>query len=384
MNIVSIDYASLSTINPHIVSSYLASQGWEQLDSDENQSIWQYSVTSSKKAKVLIPLNKDIPDFESRIFDLIRVVSKVEKRPEADILKSIKSAIELAEVFSRNVLNLRLTRENSKSEGLPVKRLGTLLTSFQTLVYAIAQYEEGIAAESGPIANYILDTTTFSVVTTFKGSFGITLINDLPEKGEQKGLLADVEGYEPLPERTIQGFMELVRSSTDEDSLKNSLIKVRKRAASGYRNFLLALSDTETDNIFEWGRPGHESSEIVHLSRSDVLRAVEIANKTVTEEPIEIDIEIAEWIGGNARREDFEIKDLSTDETYFGKVAPTARENAGNAIWHGLYKAKVLEEIELNESTQQISRKHTLLYLGPLAEEEKADELSSGNQALEQ
>ncbi|MEM1291339.1 MAG: hypothetical protein AAGH67_07690 [Cyanobacteria bacterium P01_H01_bin.162] len=379
-----VDVKSLNLINPTSIAEYLKRHEWEKVSDKNEASVWSFALKDGRVARVLLPNSNEPPDFSSRIYDIIRVISTVEERPETDVLLSIKSAARFAEDFARNVFNFRLTREKTSASGLPIKRLGTLLTSFQALVYAIAQYEEGIATESGPIANYILGSTTFSIVTTFKGSFGITLVNDLPEQGDQKGLLADLEGYEPLPERTIKSFMDLVESSTQEDSLKKNLVKIRKRAASGYRNFLLALSSTETDNVFEWGRPGHENSKAVQLSRLDVLKAVEIANKTVTEEPVEIDIEIAEWIGGNARREDFEIKDVSTEDTYFGKVASTAKVNAGNAIWHGLYSAKVLEEIELNESTQQISRKHTLLYLGPLTEKDQSERESPTNNYLEE
>jgi hypothetical protein len=374
MNSISNPYDSLININPQSVSLYLSGQGWREVHSSERESIWEFNLPSgNRKARLLLPKDKTIPDFAEQLYDLIRALSKIESRPESEVFSSIKSASEIARKASRNVINLRLTRKNTSAQGIPAKKLGSLLTSFQVLVYAIAQYEEGIASESGKIANYIVDATTFSMTTTFKGSFGITLVNDVPEKGDQKGVLDDLEGFKPLPERTIQRFMVLIKASTEEEALKKNLIKVKRRAASSYRNFLLALFDSEADNIFEWGCPGSEDSEVAYLSRSEVLRAVEIANKTVTEEPIEIVIELAEWIGGNSRREDFEIKNISTDETYYGKVDPAAKDSAGNAIWNNLYQAKVREEIELNEATQVISRKHTLLYLGPLTEDPTAD-----------
>lgn len=363
MKRVAIDIDSLSEINPHEISSYLISKGWKQLKSRQDSIIWEMSI-ADRTARILLPLNKNIPDFCDRIYDLIRAVSSVENRPESEVLLSIRTSLEIAKLKKRQIIRFRLSSGFGIENGIPAKRLGPILVNFQSLINSIAQYEEGKATASGAIPQYIIDKTQFSVTSTFEGSFGITLENELPEDGDQKSLLE-----ESLIQRSLRSFMQLLKASKKEATLKEKLVIIKKRAASNYRNFLMTLSDAGTDNVFEWGSPDTEESERVELSLSDIVNAFEVASKTVTEEPNEIEILKAEWIGGNSRREDFEVKDIDTDITYVGHVSAQAMANAKLAVWHGIYTAKIQEEIEIVQSTQEIKRKYTLLFLEPYVEE---------------
>lgn len=360
MKRTTIDIASLQAIDPESISLYLSGQQWHQIKTFEDSSLWSLELQDGQIARILLPLDKSLPDFDSRIYDLIRALSQVEDRPPSDVLNSIKNALQIAKESSKEVLNLHLSKADKDLDGIPAKYLGSLLGNFQALMNAIAQFEDGKANNIGPISREILKLSEFSVIRTFKGSFGISLAHEILDV-EQLDLLQD-----PLARRSMESLIQLLKSSKKESELRENLIRFKKRVASGYRKFLMALTQAEIDSVFEWGSPEGDRLERVKLSYAEALQAMAIASKTVVEEPTEIEIETAEWIGGNSRREDFELKDVATDETYVGKVAASALADAKQARWYELYKAVLLEEIEVNESTQEAQSKFILLSLMPL------------------
>ena len=57
------------------------------------------------------------------------------------------------------------------------------------------------------------------------------------------------------------------------------------------------------------------------------------------------------------------MKDIESGETYNGTVSATALKDIEVANISQLYNVRILEEPELNEATQEITRKFTLLRL---------------------
>ncbi|MGB3493621.1 MAG: hypothetical protein WBA57_12895 [Elainellaceae cyanobacterium] len=373
MKSAAIDIESLGEINPEDLSFYLERHGWRKDNESKRDgaSIWTLRLGDERLARVLVPLDNNEPDFSLTIYDLIRILSTVENRSEAEVFLSVKGSSATAKNINKQVINLRLSHEDGNPNTLEIRKLGPLLVNLQALINAIAQYEDGIPTEVGPISKDITNKTQFSVVTTFKGSFGITLANEAESALIQRTIFDEVE--EPLIHKTIRNFMSLLEVSTEEEQLREHLVRIRKRAASGYRNFLLALAIAETNNVIEWGSPNGEASKRVELSFIDVMNAVNIVSKITIEEPRNTEIELAEWIGGNARRRDFEIQDISTGETYRGEVSPQAIRDAERARWHDVYRALIQEDLVVDTSTQNVKKRFTLMSLDSLETQEPED-----------
>jgi hypothetical protein len=367
MNNALIDINSLNIIDPESISFYLAHQGWERDETFNGDNVWVFLLEDGRRARVLLPSDRQSPDYASRIYDLVRVLSRVEKRSEIDILVSIKGSLTTALERTQQVVNLRLSHGNKNLSTIPISKLGPLLTNLQILINAIAQYEEGCPTESGPISQDIISKSQFSVITTFKGSFGISLANEVPP-GEFQTSISDIL-EPPLIQRTLDNFMSLLAASTEEKKLKKHLIKIKKRAASGYKNFLISLASAETNNIFEWGSPDKGEVNRVELSYFDVINAIHVVNQTSVEEPTEVEIEMAEWMGGYARKEDFELVDLQTGEVYRGEVSPSAMGEASKATWHAIYRVTLLQELTIDQATQSIRKKFTLIDLTAIESE---------------
>lgn len=353
-----LDLDELQDIDPETVLKYLESNGWVEISSKSTPEylIWKHFTQDDKVAFVLLPLDDKAPDFPSRIYDLINVLAIVEERSQSNVLDSLKAAREFAEAKDRDVLNFRLKFEDNSQREVLAGKLGKLLVSFQNLVNGIAQFRAGSPSIAGPIPDRILQQSQISVLGAFEGSFGLRLAS-VPPKTEQ------LEAFQkPLIREAFQELFDLVKASSDDQLLKETLVKLRKRSASSYRHFLIALSELRTDNAIEWGSPDKELGGFIEFPYTAVIRALLTVTKTVAEVPDEFDI-LGEWIGGNKRRKVFEVKDIESGETYNGTVSATALKDIEVANISQLYNVRILEEPELNEATQEITRKFTLLRL---------------------
>lgn len=354
----------LREIDSNTVLKYLETNGWLKVESKSTPEyiISKYLIQDSKEAFVLLPLDNSIPDFPSRIYDLIKVLAVVEQRPQSSVLDSLKSAREFAEEIDRDVLNFKLKFKNRDQREVPAGGLGKFLTSFQNLVNGIAQAHSGSPNAQGLIPNIILNQSQISVVGSFEGSFGLRIASIPPPKMEQ---LDAFQKPEPLIREAFKELFYLVKASQDRNNdrlLKETLVKLGKRSASSYRSFLIALSDLKTDNDIEWGSPDKELGDSIEFSHKAVLRALSIVTKDIAETPIEFEI-FGEWIGGNKRQKNFEVKDIANGKTYRGNVCDTALKDIEVPNISQLYNVIILEEPSLNEATQEISRKYTLLKL---------------------
>jgi hypothetical protein len=106
MKTSTLDLEELQTVNPTIVLEYLKSNSWVEVESKSTDQylILKHLTQDKRDAFTLLPLDVEIPDFASRMFDLIKVVSIVEQRSQAEIFNSIKSAKEFAEEKDRDIL----------------------------------------------------------------------------------------------------------------------------------------------------------------------------------------------------------------------------------------------------------------------------------------
>ncbi|MEL7355814.1 MAG: hypothetical protein AAFN40_04550 [Cyanobacteria bacterium J06560_6] len=372
MRAPSIDIDALGFIAPRSVRSYLESNYWSKVDERrrDDSEIWQRQTEDGKAAFLMLPLDTDVPDYSYRIYDLIRVISTVEKRAESKVFESLRAPSELAKRKSNDVINFSLKFEDAGKREVLANRLGKLLTTFQGLVNSLAQYTEGCPSAKGPIPKFILDKSQLSVVSTFEGSFGLRFVPSNPT--EQLSYLE-----EPLVRQSIQELFLLLKVSEDESLLKESLVRLRKRTASNFRNFLVALSALEVDSLIEWGSPDKDMDERVEFSRLAVAKALQTVTRTIVETPDEFEI-LGEWIGGNKRTRKFEVRDIEasdeSDGTYKGKIAPAALKSTEIAQMGQLYSLRLLNEPELNEATEELTSKYTLLELKSLPESEQNSE----------
>jgi hypothetical protein len=362
MKTISLNIDDLKNINPDIISNHLLNNKWltDESKSTSEYTIWKYHIQQDgKEAFVLLPLNVDIPDFSSRVYDLIKVLAIVENRSPDSIVESLRPDIELAKKINRDILNIRFRFSDESQKEILAGGFGKFLTSFQNLVNGIAESLSGMPSTHGQISSRILDQSQVSVIGTYEGSFGLKMAS-IPPKMKQ---LEFLQKSDPLIREAFENIFSLLKASRDnEQSLKEILVKLGKRSTSSYRNFLIALSELKTDNNIDWESPDEVFGDSIEFPYSDVVKALFIVRKTISEEPVVFDI-IGEWIGGNKRQKNFEVKDTMTDRTYRGSVIDEALRDIELANISQLYNVTISEETSFNEVTQEITQQFTLLKL---------------------
>ncbi|MBD2234069.1 hypothetical protein [Phormidium tenue] len=370
MKLPSVDIDSLLYVDPSCIQKYLESNGWAEVSELRrlNQLIYKNKTKNNQDAFLALPLDKTSPDYTYRVNDLINVIAVVEKRAEVEVFESIRSSVQLAISEEREFINFSLKFENPFQREILSKKLGNLLTSFQSLVDALGQYANGNPSSLGPISTNVLAKVQMSVITTYEGSFGLRFASSATS--EQIEILE-----KPLVQRTLQELLDLLSIMDDDQKLKEKLVQLRKRSASNFRKFLVSLSDLDVDSSLSWGSPDTELGGNVYFSRVVVTKALLAVTRTIQETPDEIEI-LAEWIGGNKRTKRFEVHDIEGEETYSGSVASDALKYIELATISQIYKVRLLIEPSLNEITQELTNKYTLIFLGKLNSNEEVTNLT--------
>lgn len=355
-----ISVEKFSSIEPQVVTHYLQGNRWREVENVENHhSIWKLTNPGQTEYSILLPLDSEIPDFPNRMYDVVRTLAAVEKRSESELFNDLDSAARIAQEEGREILNLHLyfNREHTRTEA-PAKKLGKLLASLQDTLDALGQFEGGRATPIGKISQEITDRTNVNVTSIFKGSFGIRLAASPPP--QQLELLEA-----PLAEIVMNDFLDLLNSSKNELELQEIMVGFQRRAASCYRRFLLALTDTEANLRVEWGSKNPEKGSVAELSYLDAWRAIDICNKVETNEPEEFTI-VGELTAVNCASQTFRIQDLNDQKKYFGKIDDQVFNSGIDPVLtrpYKTYRATIQQTLEEKPATGESVFKYKLLNL---------------------
>ncbi len=347
------------------VYNYLQDNGWKEEEKLGDKAYILAISKNQKKYSVLLPLKKELADFASRMYDVFRVLEVVEERPKSEIIAGLKNPQQVAiqkncEIFS---LRFKFIFEEYKRE-LSAKQMGKILISLQDLFDAVGQYELTQTYTKGKIAQEILDQTELSIFETFQGSFGIKLTM-------ANGQLSFLE--RPLSERIAQIFLELLRFSNqlDKRELKQTLLRIKRRAASKYRYFLFYLSRIKSDLNFDWGSLNENSGGHVILAYDDILKTIDFINKMEEEEPEEYEI-YGRLSSANKKTKKLTIEELETSELYSLKISKENWENLENQgielTIDNLYSAIFQEVTLVNPATEEEKIERTIVRLTPIVQ----------------
>jgi hypothetical protein len=205
--------------------------------------------------------------------------------------------------------------------------------------------------------SHTTEQTNLNVISLFKGSFGIRLAS--ASEAKQLDFLE-----EPLLEKAVDDFVELLNGSKNEQTLRDLMEKFRQRAASRYRRFLIALTDSEANFRVEWGSSNPEKGGTATLSYSEAWRAIEICEEIETTEPQEREI-TGELIAVNSEQKTFRMRDKHDRTIYFGKISDAVFDSGVDLVVvkpPKTYKARIQQTIE-EKSTGESVFKNKLLHL---------------------
>ncbi|NOT13969.1 MAG: hypothetical protein HOP21_00045 [Methylotenera sp.] len=239
----------------------------------------------------------------------------------------------------RETLNVIINPKNKNRTEAPARKLGSLLEAIQELLDALGQKINGNPTIKGAISSDILSATEVELALLFPGSIGLQL-----KAKNSCDLLGD-----SLAGEALQELLNLASARGDKDLLSNKLHSLRGRSASKYKLFLESISSLETDLKLDWGSPKEGRGQSINLSKTEILKALEIVSEINVEMADEIEIQ-STLIGLNIRTMTYEI--LSAEnEKFAGKISEEAKAEAANATINNRYIAKLKQLIEVQATT---------------------------------
>lgn len=270
-----LDKTLLSNISTVKTDIYLSSQGWKKTGEIEGfASTW---LLQEKDIELLLPLNKDYADFEARMFEVIYLLEKIEKRPSYEIIDVLKDTSKIASHQGREIIEIVLKSVYENKYEINAKNFGEVLKNTQQHLFALGGVFSGESSKN--IAKSELE---ISVLSTFHGSFGVRL-----GFGNERQL--DIENN-CISKKVSKSFLNLLKISGEESisNFRNYIKSQEKNISRTFRLFIKSLTTLESDFMFDWGSVGMENEEIATLSYSKVLEVDDALSKEEEENPNQI------------------------------------------------------------------------------------------------
>ncbi|NJR56528.1 MAG: hypothetical protein HC768_19445 [Acaryochloris sp. CRU_2_0] len=80
---------AIESLSPEKITLYLENKGWcQEQKIDGLASVWSL-MKGGRRTSILLPLDKELGDFEIKIEELLLVLSQVEGRQTVEILKTL-------------------------------------------------------------------------------------------------------------------------------------------------------------------------------------------------------------------------------------------------------------------------------------------------------
>jgi hypothetical protein len=257
--------------------------------------------------------------------------------------------------IKREVLNLTFNFPTLHRTEAPIANLGIILQSLQNLIDAIGQIKTGQVGRPGKIPFTITEETKLAMAGTFSGSFGVEII----------ALSQDDLFGESLVRKAIEEFIALLKVGSKRDQLRERLLELHGRSISRYRQLLKGLVAAGTGVGIEWGSPKAGGGGVANLTLPNAKAVIAILDQIITQDPVKYKITV-ELVGGNTRKENYEIRDLRNNEKYAGKVLEEAKQDIAEARLGTIYVATIREKVEVYPLTGVEKIEYELVSLKPL------------------
>lgn len=81
-------------VNPLLVQKYLLENGWVEVQKVEDRSVILYTYNETgRKFSIMLPLNKDIPDFSYRMAEAFKTLETFEQKVKIRMLSDFVDSI---------------------------------------------------------------------------------------------------------------------------------------------------------------------------------------------------------------------------------------------------------------------------------------------------
>ncbi|MFB2876922.1 hypothetical protein [Floridanema aerugineum] len=355
-----IETQSIQDISPKKVEMYLKYKGWKKKKEVQGvASIW-FNDLQPRDVNILLPLDKDFADFEIKIIRLIEVLSAVEERPEAEVLKALQSTSTVAKNENREIIDLKIQFFETDKHEAPAKEIGSVLKSTQDFFEALGnRIVKNVKKRFNKTS--IRDELSLSLIDTFQGSFGIRV----GMSNVRQMRLIDA----PVSEQAAEEFIELVKASSGNDpqKLREEIKKIQGEPSIKFKNLIKHLMSLESDLVLEWGSVNPEKGAIVEFPSHKVVETFDIISKLELENPNLHEVMGTLILAGVGDRKDsrlFIIYDDKDNKEYKGHISQELINSLDENIEiDKRYKALIEETLKVNPLTGEEIKVYSLLQL---------------------
>jgi hypothetical protein len=199
-------------LNPVEIASYLRSTGWSGVDVKPNHSsTWKMSI-EGETLELLLPLNRSIGDFASRMADVVGDLSAVENRSPLEIVADLQTS-------GADVVRVRLRGPEAVDGTVPLEQGVPLVENTRELLLAGAcaavEPRAHFARRKSDLANQFVGGLRLG--QSERGSYVLTVLSRVPPHlTSSNGQLFEME--EPFARRamwTLSRALRAIREAAD-------------------------------------------------------------------------------------------------------------------------------------------------------------------------
>lgn len=216
----------LYSITAPSVDRYLQLNGWIRKLNFANKNIMAYENHSTAAVKNLaIPAAEDYDDFYFVLHDVIKTLSKIEKRTEAEIIKDINATF-----IDR--IEFRIISDVSEDGKLPIDYAAECIEGLKELVlYALCaeQTAQPVCYRASDFAKSFLNN--FKLAQTEKGSFILNIDIQVVDENNEQSVLSGFETPIPLEHKVVERIGTAINQV---DAIVKNERKLTETAESAY------------------------------------------------------------------------------------------------------------------------------------------------------
>lgn len=204
-----------------------------------------------------------INDLVSCIDDNMRSIMTLQLETRLETLLKQKESMELAS--SKDTVTLRIYGDNVQCGKISNRVLLSALGGFQAMLDSVANATLHSPTSKGKIPDYIKDITSFDVVGTFAGSFGIVLEKEISQPGftsndgELNGILSKM--------------FSVLETIDDSEQLVSLITPFGQRTVTHYREWIGNLQDCDVNLELDWKNDSAVSRRM-HLIKENAPKII--------------------------------------------------------------------------------------------------------------
>lgn len=222
MNPVLSDKESLLSILPTKIEEYLQRSGWRQVKrQDDLASLWvQPDDASGRELRVIVPLDPELGDYASRVADVLRVLTVLEKRSAEEILQALKEAEEQSDAFE-----ISIERDDIVGGLIPLNVGAKAFRGTRDIFVAAAAVEhEPQAVYPSTLSMMAQEALRHTFLAqTRQGSYVINVVSKMPIQPMLPNLGPEGDEWMPAQRKVFKRVaiaLEAVRQAAAEDTVE--------------------------------------------------------------------------------------------------------------------------------------------------------------------